>query len=105
MLLLLAVQTGLRVSELISLTLADVALVNGVHVRCLGIAAVTVPHPRQPFGPFCSASLWRGRKSRRASEAEPYLSTTPPPNIGNPTTQPHGGTSLRATHARPLHLT
>jgi site-specific recombinase XerD len=36
MLLLLALQTGLRVSELINLTCGDVALGNGAHVRCMG---------------------------------------------------------------------
>jgi integrase/recombinase XerD len=36
MLLLLAVQTGLRVSELINLTCGDVALGTGAHVRCMG---------------------------------------------------------------------
>jgi len=35
-LLLLAVQTGLRVSELTSLTRADVVFGTGAHVRCLG---------------------------------------------------------------------
>jgi len=36
MLLLLALQTGLRVSELINLTCGDVALSTGAHVRCMG---------------------------------------------------------------------
>jgi site-specific recombinase XerD len=36
MLLLLAVQTGLRVSELINLTCGDVVLGIGAHVRCIG---------------------------------------------------------------------
>jgi integrase len=36
MLLLLALQTGLRVSELINLTCGDVALGTGAHVRCVG---------------------------------------------------------------------
>ena len=36
MLLLLALQTGLRVSELINLTCADVVLGTGPHVRCMG---------------------------------------------------------------------
>ena len=36
MLLLLAVQTGLRVSEFINLTCGDVALDTGAHVRCMG---------------------------------------------------------------------
>ena len=36
MLLLLALQTGLRVSELINLTCDDVALGTGPHVRCMG---------------------------------------------------------------------
>ncbi|WP_085026283.1 site-specific integrase [Ensifer aridi] len=35
-LLLLAVQTGLRVSELINLTCSDVVLGTGAHVRCIG---------------------------------------------------------------------
>jgi integrase/recombinase XerD len=35
-LLLLAVQTGLRVSELTNLTRADIVLGTGAHVRCLG---------------------------------------------------------------------
>ena len=35
-LILLAVQTGLRVSELIGLNCQDVALGTGAHVRCLG---------------------------------------------------------------------
>jgi site-specific recombinase XerD len=35
-LLLLAIQTGLRVSELTRLTCADIALGTGAHVRCLG---------------------------------------------------------------------
>jgi site-specific recombinase XerD len=35
-LLLVAVQTGLRVSELIGLTRADVVLGSGAHVRCVG---------------------------------------------------------------------
>src|SRR5207245_11761152 len=35
-LLLLAVQTGLRVSELIGLSCQDVMLGTGAHVRCLG---------------------------------------------------------------------
>ncbi|HEY2484085.1 MAG TPA: tyrosine-type recombinase/integrase [Candidatus Binataceae bacterium] len=36
MLLLLALQTGLRVSELINLTCGDVVLGTGAHVRCMG---------------------------------------------------------------------
>ncbi|MFX8457279.1 tyrosine-type recombinase/integrase, partial [Acinetobacter baumannii] len=35
-LLLLAVQTGLRASELVGLTLGDVVLGSGAHVRCMG---------------------------------------------------------------------
>ncbi len=35
-LLLLAVQTGLRVSELVGLTCSDISLSNGAHVRCSG---------------------------------------------------------------------
>jgi integrase/recombinase XerD len=35
-LLLLAVQTGLRASELVGLTVGDVALGTGAHIRCMG---------------------------------------------------------------------
>ena len=35
-LLLLAVQTGLRASELVGLTLGDVVLGSGAHIRCMG---------------------------------------------------------------------
>ncbi|MDP4419461.1 tyrosine-type recombinase/integrase, partial [Escherichia coli] len=35
-LLLLTLQTGLRVTELITLTCADIALGAGAHVRCMG---------------------------------------------------------------------
>ena len=35
-LLLLAVQTGLRASELVGLTLSDVVLGSGAHIRCVG---------------------------------------------------------------------
>lgn len=35
-LLLLAVQTGLRASELVGLTRGDVVLGNGAHIRCMG---------------------------------------------------------------------
>jgi integrase len=35
-LLLLAVQTGLRVSELVALTCCDISLFTGAHVRCSG---------------------------------------------------------------------
>jgi integrase/recombinase XerD len=35
-LLLLAVQTGLRASELVGLTLGDVVLGSGAHIRCIG---------------------------------------------------------------------
>src|SRR4029453_16529076 len=35
-LLLLAIQTGLRISELTGLTIADVSLGAGAHVHCLG---------------------------------------------------------------------
>lgn len=34
--LLLAIQTGLRISELIGLTVADVHLGQGAHVYCVG---------------------------------------------------------------------
>ena len=35
-LLVLAIQTGLRISELLGLTVADISLTAGAHVRCLG---------------------------------------------------------------------
>jgi len=58
-LLLVAVQTGLRVSELIGLTCQDVVLGTGAHVRCLGKG-------RKPFQDFrcgLNSRRARGRKS------------------------------------------
>jgi integrase/recombinase XerD len=83
-LLVLAVQTGLRISELIALTRADVTLGAGAHVRCLGkgrkeratpLTALTVQVLRgwlteQPGGPHDPLFLTRtgARLSRDAVE-------------------------------------
>ncbi len=49
---LLAVQTGLRVSELITLTCADIDLGRAAQVHCVGKG------PRSA-GPHCSRARWR----------------------------------------------
>ena len=69
-LLLLAVQTGLRVSELTALTCADVRLGTGAHVSCLGKGR------KQRITPLTSAtttviSAWLAE--RRAEPADPLF--------------------------------
>jgi integrase/recombinase XerD len=83
-LLLLAIQTGLRVSELTSLTRADVVLDHGAHVRCEGkgrkqritpltrqtvqvLRAWLAENPGEPTCPLFPASH-SGRLSRDAVE-------------------------------------
>jgi site-specific recombinase XerD len=54
-LLLLAVQTGLRLSELIGLDRASVVLGIGAHVHCLGKGARSAAHP------LLAMSRWQSR--------------------------------------------
>jgi site-specific recombinase XerD len=48
LLLLVTMQTGLRVSELVSLTCADIELGAGAHLRCTGKERRTTRHPAHP---------------------------------------------------------
>jgi integrase/recombinase XerD len=65
-LLLLAVQTGLRVSELISLTCEDVVLGTGAHIRCMGKGR---KERATPLRKDCKAALrtWLAECSRDQS--------------------------------------
>ena len=59
--LVLAVQTGLRISELIGLSRGDVVLERGAHVRCIGKGRICgTPHMRPYVAP--------GTMSRRRGE-------------------------------------
>ena len=95
-LLLLAVQTGLRVSELTSLRIRDLALGNGAHVRCTGKAERTGP-PRLPARPptCCASTSQNGtvRPKTRCSRGRPDHRSAPTPSGGSSNgTQPaaHG---------------
>jgi integrase/recombinase XerD len=70
MLLLLAVQTGLRVSELINLTCGEVALGNGAHVRCMGKGR---KERATPLRKDCAEALCGWLKERRGADREPLF--------------------------------
>jgi len=99
-LLLVAVQTGLRVSELTALCCGDVQLGHGAHVRCLGKG-----RQGQPQDPLFPTS--RGRPLTR--DAVAWLLTkhattarTSCPSIGAKTITPHvlrHSTAMRLLHA------
>ncbi len=69
-LLLLAVQTGLRVSELVSLTLADVNLGTGAHVHCIGKGR---KHRNTPLTPQTVAVLKTWLAEREGGLADPLF--------------------------------
>ncbi len=64
-LILLAAQTGLRISELIGLTCCDLNLGRGAHVSCLGKHAATAAQ-RSPSLVFGQAVFERVAAERRA---------------------------------------
>lgn len=70
MLLLLAVQTGLRVSELINLTCGDVVLGNGAHVRCMGKGR---KERATPLRKDCTEALCAWLKERSGTDREPLF--------------------------------
>jgi integrase/recombinase XerD len=70
MLLLLAVQTGLRVSELISLTCGDVSLDTGAHVRCMGKGR---KERSTPLRKDCVEVLRAWLRERGGTDREPLL--------------------------------
>jgi integrase len=59
---LLAVQTGLRVSELISLTCADIILGRGAHVHCLGKGRKERRTPLLP-GTVATLKVWLAERA------------------------------------------
>ena len=70
MLLMLALQTGLRVSEVISLNCGDVALGTGAHVRCMGKGR---KERSTPLRKDCVEALRRWLSERRGADREPLF--------------------------------
>ena len=70
MLLLLALQTGLRVSELINLTCGDVVLGAGAHVRCMGKGR---KERSTPLRKDCAEALRVWLAERRGTDSEPLF--------------------------------
>ena len=70
MLLLLALQTGLRVSELINLTCCDVALGTGAHVRCMGKGR---KERSTPLRKDCAQALRVWLSERGSADNEPLF--------------------------------
>jgi integrase/recombinase XerD len=71
--LTLAVQTGLRISELTGLTCADVVLTAGAHVRCLGKGR---KHRHTPLLPLTVGVLRTWLAERHGTRSEPLFPTT-----------------------------
>jgi integrase/recombinase XerD len=71
-LLLIAIQTGLRVSELINLTCADVHLCHGAHVHCLGKGR---KHRDTPLTKQTASVLKVWLKERRGQPDDPLFPT------------------------------
>ena len=88
-LLAVAIQTGLRVSELTALTRADVHLGTGPHVRCLGKGPQGTLHPAHLAGgqgtPRLAGRAWR-RAGRPALPHQPR--SAPQPRRGRAARRP-----------------
>jgi len=69
-LLLLALQAGLRVSELINLTCSDVVLGSGAHVRCIGKGR---KERSTPLRKDCVKTLRTWLAERAGADAEPLF--------------------------------
>jgi site-specific recombinase XerD len=69
-LLLLALQTGLRVSELISLTCGDVVLGTGAHVRCTGKGR---KERSTPLRKDCIIALSKWIEERNSDQSTPLF--------------------------------
>jgi integrase/recombinase XerD len=70
--IVLAIQTGLRISELAGLSCADVVLGAGAHVHCLGKGR---KHRRTPLVPHTAAVLQVWLTERQGSPPEPLFPT------------------------------
>jgi len=71
--LVLAAQTGLRVSELTGLTTADAALGTGPHVHCVGKGR---KERRTPLLPLTRATLQSWITERQGADADPLFPTS-----------------------------
>ena len=71
-LLLLAIQTGLRVSELTRLTCRDIAIGTGAHVRCLGKGR---KHRATPLTSTTAAVIGAWLKERAGAPTDPLFPT------------------------------
>jgi integrase/recombinase XerD len=69
-LLLLALQTGLRVSELVNLTCGDVVLGTGAHVRCIGKGR---KERSTPLRKDCVEAIRVWLNERRGADGEPLF--------------------------------
>jgi integrase/recombinase XerD len=72
-LIVLAIQTGLRISELIGLTRADVVLGPGAHVHCLGKGR---KQRRTPLTPHTTGVLRVWLAERQGTPVEPLFPTS-----------------------------
>jgi site-specific recombinase XerD len=70
MLLMLALQTGLRVSEVIGLNCGDIALGTSAHVRCMGKGR---KERSTPLRKDCVEALRRWLSERRGADHEPLF--------------------------------
>ena len=73
-LLVLAIQTGLRISELIGLVVSDVNLGTGAHVHCLGKGR---KERITPVTPLTVAVLRTWLTERRGAPTDPLFATSP----------------------------
>jgi len=71
-LLVLAIQTGLRVSELVGVTCGDVVLGTGAHVRCVGKGR---KERRTPLVPLTAGVLRTWLAERRGGPSDPLFPT------------------------------
>jgi site-specific recombinase XerD len=81
LLLLVAVQTGLRVSELTSLTCTDVELGSGAHMRCTGEGRPTRSSRHAPADTSVatrSPTCWTRTSRSPPRSARPWPRRTPP---------------------------
>ena len=103
--LLLAVQTGLRVSELIGLNCGDVTLGVGAHVRCEGKGRKQRAVPLTAARPQAVLRVWLDRTrrpSRRAAVPHPHRTAAQPRrrrNAASATTPPPPPTAARPSPA------
>jgi integrase len=81
--LVLAVQTGLRISELIGLSRGDVVLERGAHVRCMGKGR---KERATPLTRLTVAVLREWLADHRGQPSDPLLPTRTGTRLGLPLT-------------------